>query len=194
MKIEDVLLTTEEILAIIGDPVMLRGGSFWVVEGNNASMIQGVKDFASFFTLAKETLFKDRTILVRSLETYSEKLRSYCKELGAVDCHLILSPKGSSLFDYHTDPNDVYIKVLYGKREFYLEGSGVVKCSAGDTLFIPQRKVHKVFVVEDSISISFGIPFKGKQRLSDKAVQNIPYNFNDLFRDIPFFQRLGFSC
>jgi Mannose-6-phosphate isomerase len=75
---------------------------------------------------------------------------------GPVSCHLFLSPKDSKSFTMHTDPDDVIIYMVQGRKVFE-SPDGQVELSAGDSLFIPRGTYHRAINVDSSIMLSFGL-------------------------------------
>jgi len=186
--IENINITLQDILEIMGCPSMLEKEAFWKMSEDSADQLIHIPDYITFFHQVSSIL-KTNGLLIRGLEKRSEKFREYCKAVGAVDCNIIISPKGAPLFDYHVDPNDVAIKVLYGKRIYWINGKGSREAGPGDCLYIKQGEVHKVTVLEDSISVSFGIPFSSKKVMAPRMQGEDPFNFNELFSNLTIFKQ-----
>lgn len=85
-----------------------------------------------------------------------QRLARHFNHDGYVSCHLFLSPKDSKSFTMHTDPDDVVIHMVDGRKVFE-SPDGRIVLSAGDTLLIPRGTHHRAINVDSSIMLSFGL-------------------------------------
>lgn len=93
-----------------------------------------------------------------------QRLAAYFGHVGYVSCHLFISPKGSSSFSMHTDPDDVVVHVVTGGKEFEsIDQHEVLR--AGDTLYIPRNHPHRAINTDSSIMLSFGLELFLEQKL-----------------------------
>lgn len=102
-------------------------------------------------------------IKVEGLEKLNLKLFTTCRELsavfghaGPVTCHLFKSPKGSNSFPMHTDPDDVVIYMVKGRKHFEHD-HGTIHLAEGEVLHIPRMERHRAVNVEDTLMLSFGL-------------------------------------
>lgn len=105
----------------------------------------------------------DKPIKAEGFERLNSTMYQECQRLaghfnhyGYVSCHLFLSPKGSKSFTMHTDPDDVIIHMVQGRKVFE-SPDGQVELSAGESLYIPRGTHHRAINVDSSIMLSFGL-------------------------------------
>lgn len=106
---------------------------------------------------------EDRVIKIEQYEKFSQRLFDVCRDLGRafdhrgpVTCHVFISPAGGQSFPEHTDPDDVFLFMLKGKKHVRVNAVEVTLC-AGDDLFIRHDTPHEVFTEEASVMLSFGL-------------------------------------
>ncbi len=93
-----------------------------------------------------------------------QRLAAYFGHAGYVSCHLFISPKGSTSFSMHTDPDDVVVYVVKGGKEFEsIDQLESVK--AGDVLYIPRNHPHRAINTDSSLMLSFGLELFLEQKL-----------------------------
>ena len=101
----------------------------------------------------------DKCIKIEGLEKYNKNIFEHCKSFlhyGPVTCHGFRSFKNSKSFPKHTDPDDVYIKVIHGDVSIVLKDIEY-NLKNGDTLYIPSNTEHKAINKEESLILSFGL-------------------------------------
>lgn len=76
--------------------------------------------------------------------------------LGPVTCHLFQSKAGAKSFPLHTDPDDVIIVMLKGKKVFRNEGESI-SLTAGDFMLIPKNYPHEAVNTESNLMLSIGL-------------------------------------
>lgn len=86
----------------------------------------------------------------------SRCLAAWFKHYGYVSCHLFLSPMDSKSFSMHTDPDDVVVHMVKG-RKLFESPEGMLELQAGESILIPRNQLHRAINVEDSIMLSFGL-------------------------------------
>lgn len=90
--------------------------------------------------------------MVRICNRFEEKIS------GHIDVHLFLAPSKGGSFGLHTDPNDVFVYVLWGRKQFELPEFNLnVELTPGDWLYIPKNAQHKGFSLSNSAMLSFGV-------------------------------------
>ena len=179
------MIGKEDILNILGNPWMHEDGCFWIFESSGVAT-QIKKEVADSVDTVSRCL-RSHAIWIRDLERYSDKMLRDCKELGAVNCHVILAPKGSQILGKHTDPWDVYIKMLRGKRTYSIEDKDII-LSKGEELTIYKGQVHGVVPIEDSVTINYGIEMTADlPKEPEQYYCNAPYGLRELFEGHSFF-------
>lgn len=115
-----------------------------------------------------ETLSNKNTVIkieaIEKLKSHTKKvcdfLSSYFNHNGPVTAHLFISPKNSISFPWHTDPDNVIIYVVSGKKEMQFKSCNEeysLTILAGDCVIIPKNFIHKACNENESITISFGL-------------------------------------
>lgn len=103
------------------------------------------------------------TVKVEGMERYSPEMAAICQALairyrhaGPVTCHAFLADTGSGTFDLHTDPDDVVLVVIAGRK--IIEVDGVEhELTVGDDLFIKKGTPHKAINRYPSLMLSIGL-------------------------------------
>lgn len=121
--------------------------------------------------------YPKHAVKIEGYERLSQKLWYQCRDIakyyshrGPVSAHLFLSPKGSHSFPLHTDPDDVVLLMLKGRKVFEVEGerielvdTRVDSVRAGSVgapiraLYIAAGTPHRAINTEDSIMLSIGL-------------------------------------
>ena len=110
-----------------------------------------------------EAFRKRYVVKIQGVEHWDRAMVQTCNALeekvnGTVDAHLYLAPSNGGSFGLHTDPNDVFVHVLHGRKQFELpEHNLTVDLEPGDWLYIPKNAQHKGFSLTNSIMLSFGV-------------------------------------
>ena len=80
--------------------------------------------------------------------------------------------------------------MLHGKRQYFINGRGIKVLEPGESIFIAKGDIHKVTAIEDSVSVSFGIPFGSKKEMSPFInKKEALHNFGYLFTELPIFKQ-----
>lgn len=102
-------------------------------------------------------------IKIEGYERLNEVLYKECLRLaqhfnhaGYVSCHLFQSIKGSKSFSMHTDPDDVIVYMVRGRKQFISPVQDLV-LEQGQSIFIPRQTLHQAINTDDSIMLSFGL-------------------------------------
>lgn len=136
---------------------------------------------------ARSGFDRGNTIFIRHSETIHPTLRRIAETFelffqSPIDIQLYATPAGQEGFDWHYDPEDVFVFQSHGKKEFLLRPNTVIpnprevhqpdpndflrekhahqlRCTlyAGDWLYIPAGYWHKARAIEDSFHISVGV-------------------------------------
>lgn len=103
------------------------------------------------------------TIKVEGLEKYDKSLFLKCNEIGQkynhfgpITCHAFRGFINSFSFPLHTDPDDVLLHMIYGKKKILIDGIERIM-EAGDEIYIPANTKHQAFYIDDSLMLSFGL-------------------------------------
>lgn len=106
-----------------------------------------------------------QTIKIEGVEKLSAMMAHICDTLGKViykhfsgpvTAHVFMSKPGSGTFELHTDPDDVVLYVVDGRKEFLVDGKPY-SFEAGDAIYIPKNTPHRAINVDESVMISFGL-------------------------------------
>lgn len=112
---------------------------------------------------------------VVKIEGYEKHSRSFfdacaqvarlMKHMGPVTCHLFKSPKGSSSFPEHTDPDIVIIYMLSGSKMFHNSTGCAITLEAGDFMLIPANYRHEAINLSDNLMLSIGLESYNTEKL-----------------------------
>lgn len=104
-----------------------------------------------------------KTIKIESMEKYNQTLYNYCEQLkktynhfAPITCHAFRSFENSKSFSEHTDPDDVFLFVIFGEKKMIVDNVEVV-LREGDTFFIPSNTKHQAINEKESLMLSFGL-------------------------------------
>jgi ribosomal protein L16 Arg81 hydroxylase len=132
-----------------------------------------------------EAFRKRYVVKVQGLERWDRATLEVCRSLedrikGYVDAHLYLAPARGGSFGLHTDPNDVFVCMLQGRKQFELpDHNFTVELDAGDWLYIPKDAPHKGSSITNSVMLSFG----AKEFLSDGLRSPLPLKWYSSLMD-----------
>jgi hypothetical protein len=103
------------------------------------------------------------TIKLEQMERYSAVIYDYCELLinkykhnGPVTCHAFRAFENSKSFGIHTDPDDVLIYCIWGKKKILVDGVLHILLPH-DILFIPANTPHEAINEHESLMLSFGL-------------------------------------
>lgn len=103
------------------------------------------------------------TIKVEQMEKYNIHIFNYCHQLsiryghlGPTTCHAFRAFRQSKSFGLHTDPDDVIIYCISGRKTIFVDG---IKYNLlpTETVFIPANTPHEVVNEQESLILSFGL-------------------------------------
>lgn len=104
-----------------------------------------------------------KTVKVECMEKYNSQIYDTCCELqyvykhdGPVTCHAFRAYENSASFGTHTDPDDVYIHVVWGEKTLQIIDE-VNTFTSGESVFIPSNTPHKAINKKESLILSFGL-------------------------------------
>ena len=108
-------------------------------------------------------LVNDHVVKVEGLERYSKEMASFCEGIGRcldhtgyITCHLFISTQGSVSFPEHTDPMEVILYMVDGKKEMFINGQSNIMRKGSVLNILPHEK-HRAENIESSIMLSFGL-------------------------------------
>jgi mannose-6-phosphate isomerase-like protein (cupin superfamily) len=134
--------------------------------------------------LSFSELYNDQeaTVKIEGMEKFNLTLFNKCEEykalhnhVGPVTCHLFMARSNSPSFKEHTDPDDVIIYCVEGKKTLTVNGENVI-LREGEEVFIPANTPHKASNEFAALTLSFGL----EKFLSDKAKD---YELDTLFKN-----------
>lgn len=103
------------------------------------------------------------TVKIEGLERFNRKIFQECQRLsslyvhkGPVTCHLFYSRIGSPSFGLHTDPDDVVIQCIEGKKSMEINGKKII-LDSGERVYIPEGRPHRALNEFESLIFSFGL-------------------------------------
>lgn len=104
-----------------------------------------------------------KTIKVENMEKYNEHIFFECEFLktkfnhrGPVTCHAFRAFPNSKSFGLHTDPDDVIIRVIEGRKKIMVNNI-MNELISNSEIFIPKNTPHEVKNEYDSLILSFGL-------------------------------------
>lgn len=165
MKTQNIsyLLNKKEIENLFKQSYIYNNNLIFAVE-NDSKTYDENKNFESIIEKVNsmESAFESGSvIIIKGLENYNYNIANKARAYGhGTTVHLYLNKNKGESFDYHCDPVDVFIHVLYGEKEIYLKTTkGIEKklLKENDWLEIPQNTAHKVNNLTPCCSLSFGV-------------------------------------
>jgi mannose-6-phosphate isomerase-like protein (cupin superfamily) len=113
--------------------------------------------------LAELYSYTSCTIKLEQMEKYNKQIFDYCHFLsanhnhyGPVTCHAFRAFRQSMSFGLHTDPDDVILYCIHGKKKMVVDGNEYI-LKPHDTLFIPANTPHEAINDDESLMLSFGL-------------------------------------
>lgn len=112
------------------------------------------------------------TIKIEGMERYSKYIFNKCKELGSnhngpVTCHAFIAQSNSPSFDMHTDPDDVYIYCIDGKKSMIVNDENIT-IMPGEFVYIPANTPHQATNTDFAFTLSFGLEKFLKDKLHNE--------------------------
>lgn len=167
----------QDILSLLSNPKLIRElffdyelhllNSFYVIDPiTKEYQTNKIND-----SLLENMVFIDKayvdgkTIVIKNLEKFID----LTSEFGPnIDIHAYIVPQfteNGDSFDWHTDDRSVWIKMLWGIKQFILryETKGTImenfiKIDAGNKIFIRKGQYHKASPMGASCLLSVGLP------------------------------------
>lgn len=99
-----------------------------------------------------------KSIKMESAEKYNRELFNLCKSFdhpGPVTCHIFRSYINSKSFPKHTDPDDVLLLMISGKKDIIIDNK-ITTLEEGNKIFIPADTPHEAINTSDSLMLSIG--------------------------------------
>jgi mannose-6-phosphate isomerase-like protein (cupin superfamily) len=142
----------------------------------------GLQHYANSFP---EILRKNRiSIKIEGMEKFSRHYFEYGKKLanqyghnGPVTCHLFYAKENSPSFGMHTDPDDVIIYCVEGKKTMIIEDVYTV-IEPGEEVYIPRGTLHQALNEYEALTLSYGLERFIEDKLNELDV--LPQNDGDL--------------
>lgn len=171
----DILLTLKEINQVFNCSILLNDYKLYVVENQEVQVFDHADNHLDEIKRIKDAYHEGKTIVAKGLENWNEKVRGFIQWLNmpGIDVHLYASPKNGTSYDWHTDDRHVVVRMLFGKKKFFIKEDGKSKeyhLSKGECLFIPRGTQHKAITDGPSYHLSFGI--------ANLLVNELSYDFD----------------
>jgi mannose-6-phosphate isomerase-like protein (cupin superfamily) len=83
-------------------------------------------------------------------------IRASQHHVGPITAHLFIAPETGLSFKEHTDPDDVLLYMVEGRKLFVVAGREIW-LETGESLFIPANTLHQAFVDGYSLMLSIGL-------------------------------------
>lgn len=104
----------------------------------------------------------DHSLVVKNFEALHPKAFETALQVGLSlqaipHGNLYITPAGVQTFEPHTDPYDLIIIQLDGKKNWEIDGHGAINMKKGDMLFIPAGTKHSAVAETLSIHLSIGL-------------------------------------
>lgn len=103
------------------------------------------------------------TVKIEGMERFSSEifkkgisLSEKYDHFGPVTCHLFYAKEKSPSFGVHSDPDDVIILCLEGRKRMIVEDKEYILLP-GDELYIPRGTLHQALNEDESLTLSFGL-------------------------------------
>lgn len=105
-------------------------------------------DYWTYYAIVSQLIASENTIKVEQLE----------RKFGYVNktAHAFYNKECGPSFEVHTDPVEVVIECIDGRKYMQVEGKEIV-LNPGDMLTIPPNTEHKALNYEKALMISYGI-------------------------------------
>lgn len=162
-------MTRDEVANIIYNYDLFLSNSFYVIDQVTKEYNENNRpsDFKSHLEILQKASSEGRTIVVKNMENFNQKIKEAAEQLGSgTDVHLyiVTNKEAGDSFNWHVDDREVWVKMLYGEKLF------AIKSQANETSFIDFTKLknnqclyigskeHKATPVGVSAMLSFGLP------------------------------------
>lgn len=99
-----------------------------------------------------------KSVKLESAEKYNLEIFNLCKSFdhpGPVTCHIFRSCTNSKSFPKHTDPDDVLLLMISGKKDIIIDNKRI-SLEEGNKIFIPADTLHEAINTSDSLMLSIG--------------------------------------
>lgn len=134
--------------------------------------------------LSFRDLYSDQeaTVKIEGMEKFNSVLFNKCEEYkrkhdhrGPVTCHLFMARSQSPSFGLHTDPDDVIIYCVEGKKTMSVDGEYVV-LKEGEEVFIPANTPHIAHNEFAALTLSFGLEKFLSDKMKDYELDSLSQN------------------
>lgn len=159
---QEPLLTREEINSILNNSHFYTNGLMFVIEENGYNLdLPWELKLADYMSHVRTSYWSGKTIVVKGLENYNEKIAQYSRDLGlGTDVHMYLTPENGTAFGFHEDDRTVHIRRIFGNKSFIIKRGGAdLPYDLHDeyAVRIEQGESHRALVDGPSCHLSFGI-------------------------------------
>lgn len=162
------LLTKQDVDDILNSSYFYETNKISIVEEKGYDTDPKDIPYVEFMKQVKAAYDSGKTIVVKGLENYNEKIASYCRWLGVgVDAHMYVTPRDGTTFGWHRDDTDVIVQRVYGDKKLLIQRDGFelpYEISDLHGIFIRQGELHKAIPIGESCIISVGIPMNVQVR------------------------------
>lgn len=122
---------------------------------------QGLQHYVNSFS---EILKKDSiSIKIEGIEKFNKYHFDYGNRLavkynhhGPVTCHLFYAKPHSPSFGMHTDPDDVIIHCVEGRKSMIINDTYLV-IEPGEEVYIPRGTLHQALNEYEALTLSYGL-------------------------------------
>jgi mannose-6-phosphate isomerase-like protein (cupin superfamily) len=129
---------------------------------------------------------QEATVKIEGMEKFNQVLYDKCEEYkrkynhnGPVTCHLFLARSNSPSFGVHTDPDDVIIYCVEGRKTLTVNNE-YITLGEGEEVFIPANTPHAVQNDFSAMTLSFGLEKFLSEKMKDYELDSLPQNNGDL--------------
>lgn len=129
---------------------------------------------------------QEATVKIEGMERFNSSLYEKCEQFkkkynhnGPVTCHLFLARSHSPSFGEHTDPDDVIIHCVEGKKTLTVNGE-YITLREGEEVFIPANTPHKAQNDFAAMTLSFGLEKFLADKMKDYELDTISQNNGDM--------------
>lgn len=138
--------------------------------------------------LSYNDLYSDQeaTVKIEGMERFNEAIYTKCEEYkkkynhnGPVTCHLFLARSNSPSFGLHTDPDDVIIHCVEGKKTLSVDGEYIV-LREGEEVFISANTPHVAHNEFAAMTLSFGLEKYLLEKSKNNELDPLSKNNGDL--------------
>lgn len=149
------MFSVYRMLEMLYNDLMYQQGLVSYIDEN------GLQHYVNKFSdiLGKESI----SIKLEGMEKFNQEFWNKGKELalrynhnGPVTCHLFYAKENSPSFGMHTDPDDVIIICIEGKKTLIVD-SEYITLNPGEEVYIPYNTPHQALNEYEALTLSYGL-------------------------------------